>query len=95
MSENPSRIRVNVSTSVKGVLTWDTTVECNDPYEPAEAWQQRQAIVQEQMTVLITELRTRYGQGELLLPDLTEITSISIERGVREAQEEHAGAPMS
>ena len=60
MEEHRSlRFRVNVSTSVKGIKTWDCTVDGTHVENLEEAAKDRAAILQ-QSDALVAELDRRY-----------------------------------
>ena len=74
------RIRINVGTSTKGVMTYDCTVELTEPI-PELDWKQpdhaedyklwlgslRHTLLAES-DALLADLRERYGQGENYQP---------------------------
>ena len=80
MNESVNRIRANVSTSSKGINTWDLTVEVYDPTEDEAVWQERRQVAMSQVDLMVGLLRERFGQGELLGPDMDPILKVAVTR---------------
>ena len=58
------RVRINVSTSVKGVKTWDCTIELIEDQPDAKDWRETSNDALVESDFLVAELDKRYPKIE-------------------------------
>jgi hypothetical protein len=68
MTETANRIRLNLSSSVKGIVTPDVTVEVVDPTEAPEVWAERRRVALEQAHEVMLEVARAYNVPDMAAP---------------------------